>query len=182
MEIEDLLIKIAKILDDLKIPYIITGGMAVSVWGRPRFTADIDVVVELLPKNVRQLTIELFKIDKDIYVSEDAIKEALKHKREFNFIDPNSQLKVDFWVIKNDFNKQEIKRAVIRKIENQKINFISPEDLILNKLLWHKESSSTRQLEDIQSVLAISKVDLKYIRNWAMRQGTIEILDYFVSV
>ena len=45
MEIEGLLIKIADTLKDLKVPYIITGGMAVSVWGRPRYTADIDIVV-----------------------------------------------------------------------------------------------------------------------------------------
>ena len=55
MEIEDLLKKIAEIFDELKIPYAITGGMAVSVWGRPRFTADIDIIVELLPKNILYL-------------------------------------------------------------------------------------------------------------------------------
>ena len=55
MEIEDLLIKITGILDKLKIPYIITGGMAVSVWGRTRYTADIDIVVELLEKNIESV-------------------------------------------------------------------------------------------------------------------------------
>jgi len=44
---QDLLIKIVNVLDDLKIPYLITGGIAVLVWGRPRFTADIDVVIEI---------------------------------------------------------------------------------------------------------------------------------------
>jgi len=34
---KNLLVNIAKILKELKIPYIITGGMAVLVWGRPRF-------------------------------------------------------------------------------------------------------------------------------------------------
>lgn len=63
MEIEDLLIKIAEILDKLKIPYIITGGMAVSVWGRTRYTADIDIVVELLAKNINFLAKELLKVD-----------------------------------------------------------------------------------------------------------------------
>lgn len=36
---EKLLCKIAEILEKLRIPYIITGGFAVAVWGRPRFTA-----------------------------------------------------------------------------------------------------------------------------------------------
>jgi hypothetical protein len=40
----ELLIEIAKILDKLKIPYLVTGGIAVLIWGRPRFTADIDII------------------------------------------------------------------------------------------------------------------------------------------
>jgi Na+/glutamate symporter len=38
---EKLLLKIAKILEDLKIPYAVTGGFAVAVWGKPRFTAEL---------------------------------------------------------------------------------------------------------------------------------------------
>jgi hypothetical protein len=177
MEITGLLIKITEILDKLKIPYIVTGGMAVSIWGRTRYTADIDIVVELLEKNIKELANELFKIDKDVYISEDAIREALKRKGEFNFIHPQSQIKVDFWVVKDNFNKQEIKRAITREIDGQKINFITPEDLILSKLIWYQLSESTRQLEDIESVFRISKVDLKYIKEIAEKQGTTEILN-----
>lgn len=181
MEIEDLLAQIAKILDKLKIPYAITGGMAVSVWGRPRSTADIDIVVELMPKNTAALAKKLLAIDKDVYVSEDAINEALKQKGEFNFIHPQSQLKVDFWIVKDAFNKQEIQRAIPKNFEEYDIRFISPEDLILSKLLWYKESESTRQLEDIKSVLAISKVNLKYIKNWAAKQDTLEVLEKLIE-
>jgi Na+/glutamate symporter len=39
----DLLVKAVQILDQLQIPYAVTGGFAVLVWGRPRFTADIDM-------------------------------------------------------------------------------------------------------------------------------------------
>ena len=177
MEIEDLLVKIAKILDNLKIPYVITGGMAVSVWGRPRSTADIDIVVELMQKDIGVLAQELLKVDKDVYVSEGAIKEALERKSEFNFVDPNTQLKVDFWIVKDEFNKNEIKRAISRDFEGYKINFVSPEDLILSKLLWYQISESTRQLEDIESVLTISKVDMKYIKQWATKHQTMDVLN-----
>lgn len=181
MEIEDLLLQIAKILDKLNIPYIVTGGMAVSVWGRPRSTADIDIVVELLPNNIHALAKELLMVDKDVYVSEDAMKEALQRKGEFNFIHPQSQLKVDFWVIKDAFNANEIKRAVSRDFEGYAVKFVSPEDLILSKLLWHKESYSTKQLDDIASVLAVSKVDLTYIKKWAIKQDTFGTLSELLN-
>lgn len=50
-----LLVAIVKILKKLKIPYMITGGIAVLLWGRPRFTADIDIVVELYEKDIEAL-------------------------------------------------------------------------------------------------------------------------------
>lgn len=181
MEIEDLLITIAKILNKLEIPYIITGGMAVSAWGRPRTTLDIDIVVALLPKNIHLLVKELLKVDKDVYVSEEAIREALKHKGEFNFIDPNSQLKVDFWIVKDTFNEQAIKRGKTREVDGYKIVFTSPEDLILSKLLWYQESGSTRQLEDIEGVLSVSRVDVSYVKKWAVKQGTREILEKLIE-
>jgi len=48
MEIEKFLIKIVQILENLKIDYFVTGGLAVSVWGRPRATFDIDIVIKLI--------------------------------------------------------------------------------------------------------------------------------------
>lgn len=181
METMELLLKIARILEKIKIPYIITGGIAVSVWGRVRYTADIDIVVELLDKNIPLLAKELLAIDKDVYVDKEAMLNALKNKGEFNFIHPQSRLKVDFWIVKNDFNKQEIKRAIPRNIDGQEINFVSPEDLILSKLLWYKLSNSTRQIEDIESVLKISKVDLDYINREAEKQSTVDILKKIIK-
>ncbi len=181
MEIEDLLSKIAGILKGLEIPYAITGGMAVSVWGRPRYTADIDIVVEIVPKNINMLANALLSVDKDAYVSEEAMRDALTMKGEFNFIHAQSGLKVDFWVAKDNYEKLKIKRAIPKKIGGQEIMFISPEDLIISKLEWYKMTDSTRQLEDIKSVLKISEVDLKYIKNWAEKQDVAEILDKIIK-
>ncbi len=175
---EELLCKIAEILEKLKIPYIITGGFAVAIWGRPRFTADIDIVVELFQRDIDALCKELLLIDKDVYVDKEGIKDALLQKGEFNFIHPQTGLKVDFWISKRDeFDKLRIKRKIIKRINSQKINFISPEDLILVKLSWYRENGSQKQLEDIKSILDISKVDLSYIKKWARQQSTITILD-----
>jgi len=44
---EKLLVQIASILERFDIEYLVTGGFAVSVWGRPRATFDIDIVIKL---------------------------------------------------------------------------------------------------------------------------------------
>ena len=172
---EKLLCEIAKILEKLKISYIITGGFAVAVLAKPRFTADIDIVIELVLKNIKPLVRALSAVDKDVYVDEEAIKDALESKGEFNFIHPQTGLKVDFWVKRYPF--EQFKRRVIKKIDGQKVNFISPEDLVLSKLIWYKEGQGAKQIEDIKSIFDISKPDLNYIKGWAKRQSTIDILE-----
>lgn len=56
-------VQIASIFDNVKIPYFITGGFAVSVWGRPRATFDIDIVVELTePKQIGPFASEVLTL------------------------------------------------------------------------------------------------------------------------
>jgi hypothetical protein len=182
MEQEQLLKEIGRILKVLDVPYIITGGIAVTVWGRPRFTADIDIVVELLLKHVDDLIREFSRI-KDGFIDEQMIRDALKQEGEFNFLHSVSGLKVDFWILKNDaFDKSRIKRRIRKTVAGQELYFTSPEDLILIKLLWYKESQSTRHLEDIESVLRIQKkLDYGYIRKWSKVQGTLSILNQLIN-
>ncbi|MFH1423576.1 MAG: nucleotidyl transferase AbiEii/AbiGii toxin family protein [Candidatus Nealsonbacteria bacterium] len=172
---EELLLQIVKILNKLEIPYIITGGFAVAVLAKPRFTADIDIIVKIKPKNILELTKELLAIDKNAYISQEAMRDAIKNNGEFNFIHPGTGLKVDFWLKRYPF--EEFKKSIVKKINGQKINFISPEDLILSKLIWYKEGQGSKQLEDIRSILKIAKPDLNYIKAWAAKTSTSEILE-----
>lgn len=178
---EKLLIEIAKILSDLKIKYFITGGFAVSVWGRPRATFDIDIIVKLIEPQALPLTRALKEISKAGYADENMIKDAIRHNGEFNFIDPNSGLKVDFWVAKE--KRPEFENRRMKKISGQEVYFVSPEDLILSKLQWHQETQSTRHLEDAQSVLKISgkKLDMDYLKQWADKLEVLDILNKIIN-
>lgn len=185
MDPAELLAKIVEILSDLKIPYAITGGFAISVWGHPRSTNDIDIIVEMAEKNIKPLISKMTVIKKSIYADEDMVRDAMEHKSEFNFIDPDMGVKVDFFVLAdNAYNKLKIKRAILRDVFGvTKAYFVSPEDLILSKLLWGKESSSWKQREDVKTVLNNSKIklDYKYINGWAEKQGTLEILNNLIE-
>jgi hypothetical protein len=178
MDQAELLKKVAKTLESLDIPYLITGGVAVTIWGRPRFTVDIDIAIELSFSRSEKLVKGLRKIDKDVYVSSEAAGDAVTRKSEFNLIHPDG-FKVDFWVLEDDtYARSRIKRRKIKKVWGRRISFISPEDLILSKLEWYKKSRSTRHLEDIESVIAIQKrLDWKYIKRWAAAQKTEESLN-----
>lgn len=177
---EKLLIEIVKILDSLKIKYFITGGFAVSVWGRPRATFDIDIVVKIAEHQADKLANAWKNISKAGYADKDMVKAAIRNKGEFNFIDPDSGLKVDFWTEKESKNNPpEFENKKSKKINGQKVFFVSPEDLILSKLRWYKLSSSERHINDIKSVFKISgnKLDKKYLNYWILKLDLIEIIE-----
>ncbi|MEK7659365.1 MAG: hypothetical protein AAB338_01780 [Patescibacteria group bacterium] len=182
---EKLLLKVAPILDELKINYYITGGFAVSGWGRIRSTLDIDIVIKLLEPKIEPLSGALRKISKFGYIDEEAAKEALRRKGEFNFIDPETGFKVDFWITKGDERaKIEFKRRIVKKIDGQKIYFISPEDLILSKLVWYEKSGeSSKHIEDVGSVFKISgeKLDIGYLKKQAGKIGVAGLLKKFLK-
>jgi len=178
---EKLLLDVVKILNDLKIKYFITGGYAISIWGRPRSTADIDIVIELIEPQIKLLLKALKKISQAGYVDEDTAKYAVKHKGEFNFIDPETGMKVDFWVAKKDkISELKYKNRIAKKISNRSIYFISPEDLIISKLLWYKETMSSRHLEDAESVLKFSKINKVYLKNIAKELNVLDALNNHV--
>lgn len=183
MEQEQLLIALARTLERLKIPYLVTGGIAVVVWGRPRFTADIDIVVELRAEQAGRLARALKRIGREVYVDAEEVAVAVRAGGEFGFFDPRSGLRVDFWMLKDDaFDRERLHRRIRRRIAGVPVYFSSPEDLILMKLLWRKESGSERQLEDVASILRMQrKLDLGYLRRWAKAQGTIATLDKLLA-
>jgi len=175
-----LLINVAEVLRKLEIPYVVTGGMAVLVWGRPRFTADIDIVIKLEMKDIKKLAGMLSLLGKFNYINEEMMKEALENKGEFNFIHGDTGVKVDFWVSKErPLDLSQMNRRVYKSILNKKVGFMSPEDLILSKLEWYKESRSSRHLEDIESIFRISgdKLDKKYLNQWVNKLGLSRFLD-----
>ena len=179
-----LLTQITPILDKLQMPYFVTGGFAVSVWGRPRATFDIDIVIKMKEPETNKLTKMLREISEFGYINEDTVREAIRNKGEFNFIDPETGVKADFWVAGGgQDSEEEFSRRKAKKIDSQRVYFISPEDLILSKLRWYKISPSSRHLEDIESVLKISGdiIDKSYLLKQSQQQDTAEDLDKFLQ-
>jgi len=174
-----LLIQVVEILERLNIPYAITGGMAVFVWARPRFTADIDIVVTLKSEDVSVLESALRALPVACYIDANMMRHAIEQRGEFNFIDGMTGVKVDFWPVGSQpFDKSKMDRRIAKEILGRNIYFISPEDLILSKLLWFREGESAKQREDVESILRMQEnLDRKYLQMWSEIHKTSEILN-----
>ncbi|MFA6434267.1 MAG: nucleotidyltransferase [Elusimicrobiales bacterium] len=168
MSQQELLKKVVKALDENMIDYMITGSVASSFYGVPRSTHDIDVVVAIGKADVERLA-GSFPAG-EFYFDKEEFAEAIQTKRMVNVIDVKEGDKIDFWLLTDDaFNRECFGRKVTEDLMGIKIKFPTPEDVIISKLKWAKESGgSEKQLQDVNGVYEVyrDKLDLKYIAKW----------------
>lgn len=176
MEHSDLLHFVVSVLERLGLRYFVTGSTVTIFYGEPRFTNDIDVVVDLsegaVPEFCRQFPVE------DFYVSDAAAIEAVRRHSQFNIIQPRSGLKVDVIVPPpSEFNRVRFARARrVQAGDGWDASFSSPEDAIVKKMEFFRAGGSDKHLRDITGVLKTSggEIDTAYIDRWAATLGLTE--------
>jgi hypothetical protein len=167
----------ADVLKDLGIPYFVTGSQATIIYGEPRFTNDVDIVVELA---IEQISAFLKAFEKDeFYLSESAVKDAINRRSMFNLIDSMTGGKIDFVVSKDsEFDRSRFARVrPLQFSETDSVTFASPEDVILKKMQWYKKDRSERHIRDILGVLKVQgiEIDDRYIESWLERLDVGEV-------
>lgn len=177
MGLYELLEIIARVFDRLGIPYLVTGSVAAMAYGEPRLTNDIDVVAGIEESHIAGV-LAAFPPEQ-FYVSEDAIRIAIRYRKQFNIIHALSGLKVDV-VIRDDtpFNISRFHRTRrIKAGEGFEADFASPEDIIIMKMLYYKEGGSEKHLRDIMGIVKISGagIDNAYILGWAEKMALTEV-------
>jgi len=177
--------KLTEVLEKLRIAYCIGGSIASSAYGTVRFTQDADITVEPFGPTAEKF-FETLK--SDFYISTDAMYQALKNRSSFNIIHFATAFKIDIFIrTDTDFQKQMLARG--RKLRlgssDKEVSFVSPEDIILLKLDWFRQSggASQRQWSDVQGVLVgqAKSLDFEYLKNWAKKLGLVELLDKALS-
>ena len=177
MEPSELLRRITGVFEQLGLRYFVTGSMATIFFGEPRFTNDIDIVVELPASRIAELCAAF--PSPDFYLSEETVRRAVSRRGQFNIIHPSSGLKVDVMVPADvPFNRSRFLRAKrVKPLPDFEATFSSAEDVILKKMEAYLEGGSEKHLRDIAGVLKISgeHLDRSYIEEWADRMGTTEV-------
>jgi len=177
MEQSDLLRFVVNLAERMELRYLITGSMATFYFGEPRFTNDIDVVIDLPPDRVAEFC-RAFPAP-DFYVSESAARCAVAAAGQFNILHPSSGMKLDIMIPRDDpFNRSRFTR--VRRLHpwtDGDACFASPEDVIIKKMEYYREGGSDKHLRDIAGVLKISgeQIDRAYIAEWASRLDLLQI-------
>jgi len=174
--IEQVLRAVLPHLDRFGIPYLITGGIAATVHGRPRFTQDIDFVVAPTRDQLDRLVDAL---DHEFIVNRDAAREAYARRGEFNAIHRTLVFKVDFWFSTGDaFDVSRLARAQRLEVApGVTARVATPEDAVISKLLWLRRGATERSAEDIQGILRAhaGQLDIDYLDSMVRRLGLEQI-------
>ena len=172
--------KLTDVFDALNIAYVIGGSLASSVYGAVRFTQDADITVEPFGISAEKL-FELLK--DDFYISREAMYQALRERSNFNVIHFATAFKIDIFVrMDTEFHRQMLSRSrKLRLGESKKsVSFVSPEDIILLKLDWFRQSgfTSERQWSDVKGVIGAQAdlLDYEYLHKWSVKLGVDELL------
>lgn len=157
---------VAARLDEAGIPYMLTGSLASSYYAEPRMTRDVDLVIELEPSDAERLAEILAP---DFLCEVAAVGDAARRRGMFNAIHQERIVKVDFVVRKDlPFRREEFRRRRRVRLAGGELWIASPEDLLLSKLHWAKDSRSELQLRDVRSLIAcVPDLDWPYLERWA---------------
>ena len=166
--------RVIVVLESLEIPYMVTGSVGAMLYGEPRLTNDLDVVVVLAPRHIAPLTAAF--TDPAFYLPPaDVILEAIRQRGQFNLIHVDSGSKVDLILRKQtDFAQTEFQRrrpvVFTERVESQSA---TPEDIILAKLQYFREGQSHKHLDDVAGMLRVvgAQLDRAYLEQWVARLG-----------
>ena len=158
---ERLLKKIAIQLKKASIPYMVIGGQAVLLYGEPRLTRDIDIILGIGVNELGRVKKITPAIGLKILVKKE--KEFVERNMVLPTIDKKSGIRVDFIFSFSPYERQAIERGKDIKLGRTSVKFASLEDLMIHKVI----AGRARDLEDVKSILLKNpKYDCDYIEKW----------------
>jgi hypothetical protein len=149
--------------------------VASSLQSEPRFTNDIDFVVALKKSQIGSLVRAL---GDDFDVDETALEEAVLKQSSWNIFYLPLFTKIDLFLPgKSAFQQSVFARRTLTLVraDGAKLFSITPEDNVLQKLIWWREGGgeSAQQWRDVVHLLRVgtSAQQASYLDHWANESG-----------
>ena len=145
--------------------WMTAGGVAAIVYGGPRLTQDIDVVVALretdAPRFAAQFPSPTFYCPPVEVIAAEARRDAFGH---FNLLHLESDARADVYLAGADpLARRGLDARRTVNLVGHQVPIAPPEYVILHKLRFRRQGASERHLRDIQGMLRVlgDAIDLK---------------------
>ncbi|MEM3030908.1 MAG: DUF6036 family nucleotidyltransferase [Candidatus Micrarchaeia archaeon] len=165
--IEDIIRLVCGYLNRNKIDYVVVGGAVIPLYGAPRTTVDVDIILSIRTTDIPSLIAFLKK--NGFFASEGDLKTALEEKSHCTIESRDALHRLDVKGVYSEFDEATLKRR--RKIDfaGTLVYVASPEDLIISKLRF----GSDRDINDAVSILVRqkNKLDWEYLETESKLMG-----------
>jgi hypothetical protein len=173
---------VAEALESCGLRYLVGGSIASSVGGEPRFTKDVDMVIEIAETDVDRF---IEALGSEFYADSVAVRRAVRLKSVANVIHQPSSAKVDLFVAGGSvLDVQQLDRRTRAQVSSNPSRYLyvyTPEDILLQKLRGFRLGGevSDQQWRDVLSVLLVQgrAIDRDYLQGAAAQLGVTDLLD-----
>lgn len=157
-------------LNKLEINYITTGAVASIIYGTPRLTHDLDLVIDMDHQEIDKF-VATFPL-KDFYCPPPEIIEIeinRHHRGHFNLIHHTTGFKADIYPCgQSALHKWAFENKKAVDFEKETLWVAPVEYVILRKLEYYREGKSEKHLSDIVGILEISSNQIDF--NWLYKK------------
>lgn len=157
MQLPSLIEPFVRRLDGVGRPYMVTGSTAGILYGEPRMTHDVDVVIDLGIKDVPAF-VAAFPLEEFYCPPEDvlAIEVRRGQRGHCNVIDHATGFKADIYIAFDELHRWALARRRSLDLDGLHVPFAPAEYVVLRKLEYYREGGSAKHLRDIRSMLDVS--------------------------
>lgn len=164
-------------LNDAGFNYLVSGSVAAMLYGEPRITHDVDLLL-FLPADRIGAFGALFPID-EYYTppAEVLLAESGRARGQFNVIHTASGLKADVYTVTDDaLHLWAFSRFRSYEVEGTIVRIAPPEYVIARKLEYYREGGSEKHLRDIRSILDASGdiIDGDALNEWIRNLNLVD--------
>lgn len=188
-EFLDILTRLIQALKKAELKYVIVGGLAAIIRGRPRTTMDIDLIIE---ENLVKAKIFLNHLKKNNFdVMDDQILMAFNEKTNATIFDKNSVIRLDLKIAYKKDEQEVLAQAQHIIFKGVELEIASIEQILYGKILYLGDISDVSRSDllnfnDVLDFIAVfkrsSNIDMEWLKTKVTKMGLIETLDKILKL
>ncbi|MEP6865598.1 MAG: hypothetical protein ABJE66_33570 [Deltaproteobacteria bacterium] len=157
MQLPELIEPFVQRLEALAIPYMVTGSTAGILYGEPRMTHDVDIVIALADRDIARF-VAAFPLEEFYCPPDDvlAIEVRRGQRGHANLIHHASGFKADIYIAFDELHRWGLAHRRTIALDTLQMSVAPIEYVIVRKLEYFREGGSQKHVRDIRSMLAVS--------------------------
>jgi hypothetical protein len=161
-------------LEIIGAPYMVTGATAAILYGQPRVTNDLDVVLSL--NDAARIALLRAFSESEFYVPPESViraEQARAQRGHFNLIHHETGYKADIYLAGADPLHAwafPLRRRLSWNDEME-LSVAPPEYVVLRKLEFYREGRSSKHPADIRAIREVTGLDEIALAPWLNQMG-----------